>query len=411
MGRMIKVKIGTRSMGAYLAVPAAGKGPGLVLAQEIFGVNHYLRDVADLFAEEGYTVLVPDLFWRLEPGLELSHSEEDFKKAFALFGKFDVAHGVKDIAATVKALKSRRECTGKVGVFGYCLGGLLAYLSATRINGLACAAGIYGVQIEKFLNEAKNLSCPLALHFGETDHYTPPEVIAKIRKGLAKARDVEIHVYPGCGHGFCNPTRDSYNKAATAVVHSRLIALFRRAMGPNYDLNALWEQHLAYEFAIRDVDANMKTMVDAPYVNHIPTMTGGVGHDMLKRFYKYHFIPKIPKDRKNTLIAEIVGSDTLVREMMNEFTFNEPFDHYLPGVKPNGRKVKVPVVVIAKFRGDKLYYEHIYWDQATILKQLGLLPDGLPVSGAEQAEKMRDPSLPSNGLMAEQWKESDGKPL
>ncbi|HEY5609040.1 MAG TPA: dienelactone hydrolase family protein [Alphaproteobacteria bacterium] len=411
MGKMIKVKIGARTMGAYLAVPRAGKGPGLVLAQEIFGINHYLRDVADLFAEEGYTVLVPDLFWRLEPGVELSHSEEDFKKAFALFGKFDVDQGVKDIAASVKALKARRECTGKVGVFGYCLGGLLAYLCATRIKGLACVAGIYGVQIEKFLSEAKNLSCPLALHFGETDHYTPPEVIAKIRKGLAKARDVEIHVYPGCGHGFCNPTRDSYNKAACAVVHSRLIALFRRTMGPSYDLNALWEQHLAYEFTIRDVDANMKTMVDAPYVNHIPTMTGGVGHDMLKRFYKYHFIPKSPKDTHITLVSRTIGPDRIIDEGIFSFTHTEEVDWLLPGIPPTGKKIQIPLVAVVCFRGDKICHEHIYWDQASVLVQAGLLkPDGLPVAGVETAMKVLDESRPSNALMRS-WPESAGKPI
>src|SRR5882724_12536538 len=110
----------------YLTVPASGSGPGIVLLQEIFGVNQYMRDVADYYAEEGYVVLAPDLFWRLEPGVELN--ETQFEKAFGLYQKFDVAKAVDDIAASVTALKARPECVGKTGARGFCLGGALAYL-------------------------------------------------------------------------------------------------------------------------------------------------------------------------------------------------------------------------------------------------------------------------------------------
>lgn len=412
MGKMIKIKAaGGGTMGAYLAVPAAGKGPGMVIAQEIFGVNPWLRDIADLFAEEGYTVLVPDLFWRMEPGVQLTHSDEDFKKAFDFFGRFDIDTGIKDLAASAKALKARRECTGKVGLIGFCLGGLLAYLSAVRIKGLSACIGMYGVNIEKRLNEAKNLNCPLILHFGEKDQYSPPEVIAKIRKAFAKRDDVEIYAYPGAEHGYFNATRPSYDKSASSLSHSRTIALLRRTMGPRYDLNALWDQHLAYEFAIRDVDANMKTMVAQPYVNHVPTMTGGIGHDMLKRFYKYHFIPKCPKDTAITPVSRTVGPDRVIDELVFSFTHDTEVDFLLPGIAPTGKKISIPLIAVVCFRGDKIYHEHIYWDQASVLVQAGLLrPDGLPVAGVETARKIMDEKLPSNTLM-QSWSQSAGLPI
>ena len=152
-------------------------------------------------------------------------------------------------------------------------------------------------------------------------------------------------------------------------------------------------------------------MVDEPYVNHVPTLTGGVGHGTLKRFYKYHFIPNLPQSRRSTLLSETVGPDTVVRETVTTFLHTEEIDYLLPGIKPTGKEIEVATVVIAKFRGDKLYHEHIYWDQASVLVQLGLIdPTDLPVAGASAALKMLDQSGPANELMV-RWKESDGKPI
>ena len=178
------------------------------------------------------------------------------------------------------------------------------------------------------------------------------------------------------------------------------------------DLVALWEAHCRYEFETRDVDATMATMVDEPYVNHVPTMTGGVGHDQLKRFYKYHFIGNNPPDTTLTPISRTVGSDSIVDEMLFSFTHTTPVDWMLPGIAPTGRKVEVALVAIVQFRGDKLVHEHIYWDQASVLVQIGLLdPTGLPVAGAETARKVLDKTLPSNALMGDAWASSAGKPL
>jgi carboxymethylenebutenolidase len=177
------------------------------------------------------------------------------------------------------------------------------------------------------------------------------------------------------------------------------------------ELVALWEEHCRYEFETRDVDATMATMVPAPYVNHVPTMTGGVGHDQLKRFYKYHFIGGNPPDTNLTPVSRTVGEDQLVDEMIFSFTHTSEIDWMLPGVAPTGRRVEIPLVAIVKFRDGKVAHEHIYWDQASVLVQIGKLdPAGLPVAGGETAKKVTDNKLPSNKLMR-RWAASEGKPI
>src|SRR5579864_37484 len=146
-GRTITVSAkGGGSFRAYLAMPEKGSGPGIVLLQEIYGINSYIRGVADYYAEEGYVVLAPDLFWRIEPGIELGFTGADRERAFELLGKFDIDRAVEDIAATVSALRTLPECKGKVGVLGFCLGGLLAYLAAAHAR-VDCAVSYYGVDI------------------------------------------------------------------------------------------------------------------------------------------------------------------------------------------------------------------------------------------------------------------------
>ncbi len=180
----------------------------------------------------------------------------------------------------------------------------------------------------------------------------------------------------------------------------------------DHDLTALWEAHCRYEFETRDVDATMATMVAAPYVNHVPTLAGGVGHDELERFYKYHFIGANPPDTTLTPVSRTVGADSLVDEMIFRFTHTTAVDWMLPGVAPTGRTVEVALVAIVKFEDGKLAHEHIYWDQASVLAQVGLLdPAGLPVAGAEAAKKVLDKTLPSNALMGEAWRRGEGKAI
>ena len=166
--------------------------------------------------------------------------------------------------------------------------------------------------------------------------------------------------------------------------------------------------HCYHEFGTRDVNATMATMVSEPYVNHIPTMTGGVGYDHLKRFYTHHFVNNNPDDTKLIPVSRTIGSDRVVDEMVFCFTHTREIDWMLPGIEPTGKYVEVPLVAIVCFRGDKLYHEHIYWDQASVLVQIGKLESSdLPVAGIETAKKLIDENLPSNALMRT-WANSAG---
>lgn len=155
-------------------------------------------------------------------------------------------------------------------------------------------------------------------------------------------------------------------------------------------LDEIWEEHTRDEFVTRDVNATLATMVNDAYVNHIPVMTGGVGKEELRRFYAEDFIPRMPPDTKLTKVSRTVGTDQLVDEMIFSFTHSEEMPWMLPGIAPTNKPVEVPLVAIVRFRDGKLAHEHIYWDQASVLKQIGLVNDpGLPVVGAEAAEKVR----------------------
>jgi len=276
----IQASDGSGSFGAYLAVPKSGSGPGLVIAQEIFGVNKTMREVADDYAEEGYVVLVPDLFWRQEPGVQLGHTDADMQRAFGFYGGFDEAKGVADLQSTINALGAMPQCDGKIGVLGFCLGGKLAYLAATRTDA-DVAVAYYGVGIEKAIDEIGKVKGRLVMHVAALDKFCPPEAQAQIVAAARGRTNVELYLYPGQDHAFARKGGDHYDKASALMAHQRSLTALKREIGPVYDLAALWDKHCEYEFATRDVDATMATMVAEPYVNHIPTMTGGVGAKML----------------------------------------------------------------------------------------------------------------------------------
>jgi carboxymethylenebutenolidase len=166
-------------------------------------------------------------------------------------------------------------------------------------------------------------------------------------------------------------------------------------------LRQLWEEHIRYEFSTRDTDDTLATMVDDAYVNHIPVLTGGVGRDELREFYSKRFIPQMPPDTEMTPVSRTIGENQLVDEMVFKFTHSIRMDWMLPGIAPTGKRVEVPLVAIVVFREGKLAHEHIYWDQASVLAQIGLIdPAKLPVVGVESARKVLDPSLPANTLMS-----------
>jgi carboxymethylenebutenolidase len=164
-------------------------------------------------------------------------------------------------------------------------------------------------------------------------------------------------------------------------------------------LRNLWEEHVKHEFATHNTEHTLDTMVEDAYVNHIPVMTGGVGREQLRTFYSRHFIPQMPPDTEMVPISRTIGTDQLVDEMVFKFTHTIPMDWMLPGVAPTGKHVEIPLVAIVRFRAGKLAHEHIYWDQASVLVQVGLLnPAVLPVAGIETARKALDSNLPANTL-------------
>jgi carboxymethylenebutenolidase len=173
------------------------------------------------------------------------------------------------------------------------------------------------------------------------------------------------------------------------------------------NLEQLWEEHVRHEFNTHNTEETLATMVEDAYVNHIPVLTGGVGKDELREFYSKRFIPQMPPDTEMTTVSRTVGNNQLVDEMVFKFTHTISMDWMLPGIAPTGKRVEVPLVAIVRFREGKLAHEHIYWDQASVLVQLGLLDAAnLPVVGVESARKALDPSIPSNALIrrAEQSK-------
>ena len=212
----------------YLAKPGSGGGPGVVVIQEIFGVNQVMRQLTDMYAAAGYVALCPDLFWRQEPGIQITdQSEAEWQRAFELYQGFSVDKGIEDIDATIAALKKVEGCGGKVGSTGYCLGGLLAYLAGCR-TGAAASVGYYGVGIERHLGEAANIQGAVMLHIAEEDKFVPKEAQATIRDGLIGNDRVIIHSYPGMDHAFCRYGGEHYDAAAAEQANQRTLAFFNQ---------------------------------------------------------------------------------------------------------------------------------------------------------------------------------------
>jgi len=217
-------------MRAYKALPASGRGPVVVVLQEIFGVNVAMRAVADDLAANGFVALVPDMFWRLQPGVDLGYAEDEHKQAVGFWQRFDLAAGIADAAAAVAAARHLPEGTGKVGLLGFCLGGQLAIRAGFKSNPDAVVS-FYGVQLTKSLDEIETLTCPTQFHFGEADTHIPAEARDAIGAIVAKKPNLDMHVYPGAVHAFYNSFRTvSYDAAAHELSRSRALALLHKAL-------------------------------------------------------------------------------------------------------------------------------------------------------------------------------------
>ncbi|KAI0094925.1 NTF2-like protein [Irpex rosettiformis] len=280
-----------------------------------------------------------------------------------------------------------------------------------------------------FVKYADNTYIPTLMHLssGQEDLHASAIVVSSTIEPTASPSlllPLQVHVYPKVPSSppfpyamkppalitaHENSEADIYVRSAVCLSYSRTLDLLRRQLGPRFDLEKLWERHTYYEFVARDALKTMSTMVAVPYVNHVPTLTGGVGFDQLARFYKYHFTKEnvTPPDTELITVSRTVGADRIIDEMIFKCTHTTEIDYFLPGVKPTGRPLELTIVGIVAFRGDKLTFD--YWDQASALVQLGLLePGNLPIAGVEVARKVVNPfGIPSNELM-ERWKESEG---
>ena len=212
----------------YLAKTANSDAPAIVVIQEIFGVNAVMRNLCDWLAGEGFHALCPDLFWRLEPGVDITdQSEAEWAKAFDLFGRFDADAGVKDIQIAIDFMREPSRSNGRVGAVGYCLGGMLAYLTAARTTA-DTSVGYYGVNIAAHLGESEKISKPLMLHIAGKDEFVPPEAQAQVREGLAGNSLVTIHDYPDQDHAFARVGGKHYDEASATEANARTLAFFRQ---------------------------------------------------------------------------------------------------------------------------------------------------------------------------------------
>jgi carboxymethylenebutenolidase len=218
---------GSGSFEAYVAEPQGTPRAAIVVIQEIFGINPGIRAKCDHWASQGYLALAPDLFWRLEPGIQLDPDvPEEFQRALSLMGKFNQDAGIRDIEATIRAARARMG-GGKVGVVGFCLGGRLAFMTATRTDSDACVA-YYGVGIDNLLGEKHGIARPVLLHIAGDDHFVTPDVQAKMHEGLDDHSRVTMETYPGVDHGFATESGKRRSNEAAELADSRTDAFFAK---------------------------------------------------------------------------------------------------------------------------------------------------------------------------------------
>ena len=215
---------------AYLALPPKGTGPGLVLIQEIWGVNAHIRAVADQYALDGYVVLAPDMFWRQKPGVDLQYTEADTKLAYQYMNQLDAGHAVHDLVATAQALRARADVTGGVGSVGFCMGGRLSYALAAS-GATDAAVCYYGGRIQEHLDLAARIQVPILFHYAALDDHIPPAAVQAVQGAFAGRSNAQFHVYPGVGHGFNCWGRPMFNQRAAALARGRSLQFLAEALG------------------------------------------------------------------------------------------------------------------------------------------------------------------------------------
>lgn len=371
--------------GEILFVPECGSGPGLLLLADGAVPDESVQARARLFAEEGYVVAV----LRDTPGAA-DVGEADVREATArLTGRAETTTGPVCVAHgdVVRAALDAADVFAALVVFD--------------------APGPAGIA-----DMTAGIPCPVVFQFGSRDAPDAAAAAERLAGRLNAANGSRLYVWPEAAPGFALPGHAAFDRRIDSLAHTRTLEVIRRVAGPYYDYEALFAEHIRHEFETRDVDATMATMIDDPYVNHVATLAGGVGHDMLKRFYTYHFVDQNSRERTSTTVSMTPGPDRVVLELVVRFRHDAVLDRYFPGIAPTGKMVELATLLVVKFRGDKVCHEHIYWDQGSALKQIGVLDTGdLPIAGPEAARKVLDAHLPSNIFMQDAWATSDGKPI
>jgi len=319
-----------------------GAGPGLLL---VVPKDYQGRNSADVnktldpeplqkWAEEGYAVV--------EARVDVDGALDNYEQA-------------------IKALLDLPQCTSKEKI------GIIVYAPLSKEAWAQLCTSMQTAGLVSFTGEPTSVrDLPLLLHSAE-------------KVTLSRESDTS-HIYENVSStNFILPGHEHYQAGPAGVAHTRTLGFLRNHLGgPQFDLEAIWDEHCLFEFGERDVEKTMGTMVDEPYVNHIPTMTGGIGRSALTAFYRDHFIFNNPEDTALELISRTVGTDRVIDEFIFCFTHDKVIDWLIPGIPPTGKSVRIPFTSVVNVRGDRLYHEHIAWDQASILRQLGLLPEYLP---------------------------------
>jgi carboxymethylenebutenolidase len=231
MNQTINIPTEGGEFSAYLARPINDSAPVVVVLHEVFGVNEDMRLTCLELADRGFIAIAPELFWRQERGVDLNTwSEEEWKKGLALYTAYDRDTGVRDVLATVCAAERLEGASGKVGVMGFCLGGLMAYLTAAR-HDLDTAVAYHGGDTESYLNEAGSITAPLLMHLAEEDEYISKDAQARIKAALANVPGATIYSYPGCNHAFARHTGVHYDAKAAALANGRTWAFLAKHLG------------------------------------------------------------------------------------------------------------------------------------------------------------------------------------
>jgi carboxymethylenebutenolidase len=227
MSQTITIPTEGGEFSAYVERPSGASAPAVVVLHEVFGVNEDIRQTCRELADQGFIAIAPELFWRQEHGVDLgTWSDAEWKKGLALYGAYDRDIGVRDVVATMRAAEQLEGASGKVGVMGFCLGGLMTYLTAAR-HTMVAAVAYHGGDTESYLGEAKGIRAPLLMHLAEEDEFISKDAQAQIKAALAEVPSARIYSYPGCNHAFARHTGVHYDAKAAALANGRTWAFLR----------------------------------------------------------------------------------------------------------------------------------------------------------------------------------------